>query len=93
MLYVSSEYSFPQTIDEITFMFSSDDTRSCETPSKYILQPSTELLQDFSYLFTLDGVLECGVDDIFGRDDLPFWDYLLHLSQEGDHKRVRFHLL
>ena len=44
-------------------------------------------------LFSLDGVLECGVDDVFGGDDLPLWDDLLHLSQEGDHHRVRFHFL
>jgi hypothetical protein len=93
LLYVWSEYSFAQNIDEIKFLFSLDDTRTCETPSKYILQPSTEWLQDFSDLLTLDRVLECGVDDIFRRDYLPFWDDLLHYSQEGDHKRVRFHLL
>ena len=49
--------------------------------------------KSFSDLFALDRVLECGVNDIFGRDDLPFGDDVLHLGQEGDHNRVRFHLL
>lgn len=57
------------------------------------MQPSTEWLQECSDLFALEGVLERGVDDIFGWDNLPFWDDILHPNQEGDHDRVRFDLL
>lgn len=45
-------------------------------------------------LFTLDGVLEGGVDDVLlGGDDLPLGDHVLHLRQQRDHHRVRLHLL
>ena len=43
--------------------------------------------------FALHRVLECRVDDVFGRDDLPLRDDIFHLRKEGDHDRMWFHLL